>query len=104
MGSSLNSPPPLRYLWPPTILYADSGKVHIMAHSYFNQLFHKMNIPKEHWTYNEEKKDKRFPLFCFHTLNHPRKVKEGETITLSGNAGYSTAAYLHGEFHPDNKI
>jgi murein DD-endopeptidase MepM/ murein hydrolase activator NlpD len=83
------------------VLEGASGMVHIMAHSYFEQLHDKGILPSSAWEYTEEHEDKRWPIHCMHTLSSPYLVGEGEIIGYVGNAGYSTGAHCHWEIHND---
>jgi hypothetical protein len=82
-----------------SVLYGESGMVHLFAHAYMNQLYNKL-FSKRHWGYVEQKEDDRFPLFSF-TLEED--IKKGKNIGYIGNAGYSTGAHCHYEIHNGDK-
>lgn len=81
-------------------LKGESGRVHLFAHPYFNQLYASAMFPREAWNYQEEKKDSRWPMFLWHTFSdNARKVKRGEVIGAVGNAGMSDGPHGHWEIH-----
>ncbi len=79
-----------------------NDRVHVFAHCYMNQLRKNphFNSPLVNWVYTEEREDKRWPIHCYHTLDTPVGVKEGDVIGEVGNAGFSTGAHVHWEIHP----
>lgn len=77
------------------VLSGDGKRVHIIAHSYVNQLFNK-NGKLQVRTY-EEKIDKRFPLLAVYSK--AEVCREGEKLGYVGNAGYSTGSHIHWEIH-----
>jgi len=77
------------------VLKGDSGYVHLLTHSYFNQVFEKEFFPKKVWHFQEERKDSRFPMFLFHTFGSQRHVMQGEQIGYVGNAGLSKGPHTH---------
>ena len=81
-----------------TLLFADTGRLHVFTHSYFNQMYSMRE--REAWSYFESKKDERWPLEVMHTFNEPLTAHEGEVIAKVGNAGFSTGAHVHWEIHP----
>jgi len=83
------------------MLMAYSGRVHLFAHSYFNQLFRSPIYPSIRWAYKEQRKDARWPMEILHTFEQPLEVKEGAVIGVSGNAGFSTGPHVHWEIHPE---
>jgi len=81
------------------ILLGNSGKTHLLAHSFMNQLFNSPPV-RVRWKYKESLKVERWPLTAFYTTNgYGRHVEEGDTIGAVGNAGYSTGAHVHWEIH-----
>lgn len=81
-------------------LKGESGRVHLFAHCYFNQLYGNAFFPRERWNYQEERADSRWPMFLWHTLyDDGRRVKAGDTIGAVGNAGYSMGPHVHWEIH-----
>lgn len=81
----------------------ESELVHLICHSYFNQLFNLLAqekiICKDDWQYQEETKNERFPMMIFHTFDNRIRVPKGGLIGFVGNAGYSTGAHIHWEIH-----
>lgn len=81
------------------ILLGDSGKTHLLCHSYMNQLFNDPPV-RVKWEYKESPTVERFPLCAFVTTNgYGRHVRAGERIGAVGSAGYSTGAHVHWEIH-----
>ena len=78
-----------------TVLKGESGYYHLFTHSYFNQVFEKEFFPKGVWHYQEEKPDRRFQLYIFHTFGSQRHVMQGEQIGFVGNAGLSKGPHVH---------
>ena len=76
------------------ILRGKSGLTHLFAHMYMNPMHNKT---KHDWVYIEQKKDTRFPIFCF--MAGEIKVKAGEKIGESGNSGFSSGPHIHYETH-----
>lgn len=81
------------------LIGAKSGLWHVIAHSYWNQLYNKGVIDKALFKYQEQRADSRFPVFAYHTLDSSIKVFEGAKIGEVGNAGFSTGAHAHIEIH-----
>lgn len=81
------------------LLIGKSGLWHVITHSYWNQLYNNGIVDKKDYTYQEQRADARFPIFCYHTLGKPLKVLRGAVIGAVGNAGYSTGAHAHIEIH-----
>jgi murein DD-endopeptidase MepM/ murein hydrolase activator NlpD len=80
------------------ILKTFSGRVHLFAHSYFNQLYNRGFVPDYQWIYIEQPEDERYPVHGMIT-NIGTPKKKGEHIGDVGNAGYSTGAHVHWEIH-----
>ena len=81
------------------VLQGYSGRTHLFAHCYGNQLWNispVMQIIDK--PYHEEKEDKRFPLVAWISKQAP--VKNGQHIGYVGNAGFSTGPHVHYEIHP----
>jgi len=76
------------------VLKGDSGDTHVFAHSYINQIHNKS---RHDWVALEEKVAKRFPLLAM--LAGGIRVRRGEKIGETGNAGYSTGPHCHYEIH-----
>jgi murein DD-endopeptidase MepM/ murein hydrolase activator NlpD len=76
------------------VLKGESGRSHLFAHIYINQLYNKKN---HSWTAIEESADKRFPLTAM--LAGGIIVEEGELIGWTGDAGFSTGPHCHYEIH-----
>jgi hypothetical protein len=76
------------------VLKGASGKAHLFAHSYINQLHNKR---RHDWASLEEIKSKRFPLTAM--LAGGIHVQKGEQIGWAGNAGFSTGPHAHYEIH-----
>ena len=77
------------------ILAGDSGVVHVITHSYSNQLFNK-GLFRDIRCY-EEKANTRWPMHAVHTGKH--SVLKGAKIGFVGNAGFSTGPHIHWEIH-----
>lgn len=81
------------------ILFGKSGWTHLFAHHFLNQLF---NTPphRMRWHYEESAHLERWPAIAFFTTNGAgHYVREGDTITYVGTAGYSTGPHIHYEIH-----
>jgi hypothetical protein len=72
---------------------------HLFTHSWWNQLYNKNIIDKLLITYQEEKKQDRFPIASMHNLATPAFIKVGDIIGYVGNAGFSTGPHVHYEIH-----
>jgi len=81
------------------VLVSIDGKTHVFAHAFFNQVFNRGVLDKSAFSYYEEPSKEQFPLFCFHTLEHARRVIEGEMIGYTGDAGQSEGPHVHWEIH-----
>ena len=79
------------------ILIGTSGLTHVLAHSWLNQVWKKL----EKWSYKESSKIERFPLSSFASELIP--IRAGDIIGKSGNAGYSTGPHIHYEIHSGRK-
>lgn len=83
------------------ILLADSGRAHILAHSYRNQIFNKIASPQRETIITiESSADERFPAIVGEVTT-PMRADPGDCIGYVGNAGYSTGAHVHWEVHPE---
>lgn len=82
------------------ILLADSGRTHVMTHSWRNQMFNLFARPQGGNVRTVESGDhSRFPAICGE-ISSPIMVHECETIGYVGNAGFSTGPHVHYEIHP----
>jgi hypothetical protein len=77
----------------------ETGWVHLYCHSWFNLVFDKTIFPRAAWSYQEEKRKGRFPLFLWNTFGHHAPVKRGDVVGVVGSAGDSTGDHLHWEVH-----
>lgn len=82
------------------ILLADSGRTHVITHSYRNQLFNRWaRANGAEIETIESPEDERFPAILGE-LSTPVSVEAGEVIGYVGNAGFSTGPHIHWEIHP----
>ncbi len=79
------------------ILLGESGKTHVITHSYANQIYG-IRIG-EQWQYEESRNDERWPVSVWHTFGAAARVPAGAVIGRVGNAGYSTGPHIHYEIH-----
>lgn len=77
-------------------LFAESGLIHIMTHSYINQLFNRSPIEIKLFV-AEEPAENTHPHHSI--FSQPVLVKEGDHIGFVGNAGWSTGPHIHYEIH-----
>lgn len=101
------------------ILKGESGKTHVMTHSWSTSLMNYVipylegrkntkRTPKR-FVYDEIKdssdddKGKRFPFMFHHNLERPYEVDEKELIGTIGNAGVSSGSHIHYEIHEGDK-
>jgi len=83
-----------------TVLYADSGRAHVFAHSYENQVFNKNPLHVK-WKSCEESKEAPPVIKCQYTS--PVRVKIGAHIGYVGSSGNSTGNHIHWEIHPKHE-
>lgn len=85
------------------IVAGKTGRVHVLTHSYQNQLQNRGLGATLPWEYVEEELDKRHPLRALHTFSSALKIHEGRKIGYIGNSGFSTGPHVHWEIHRGRK-